>query len=108
MKIGKVRYIGASSMKAWEFSKALNLQRSNGWTSFLSLQDTYNLLMCEEEREMPPLCADEGVGYLIVVGVRRRHDQRRKLLPAIRMKQMLKAICTKPLVRRGYAFAAFG
>ena len=61
VKIGKVRYLGASSMKAWEFSKALNLQRANGWTRFVSLQDTYNLLTREEEREMLPLCADEGV-----------------------------------------------
>ena len=65
VKIGKVRYIGASSMKAWEFSKALNLQRANGWTRFVSLQDTYNLLMREEEREMLPLCADEGVQTIV-------------------------------------------
>ena len=65
VKIGKVRYLGASSMKAWEFSKALNLQRANGWTRFVSLQDTYNLLMREEEREMLPLCADEGVQTIV-------------------------------------------
>jgi aryl-alcohol dehydrogenase-like predicted oxidoreductase len=65
VKMGKVRYLGASSMRAWEFSKALNLQRANGWTRFVSLQDTYNLLMREEEREMLPLCADEGVQTIV-------------------------------------------
>ena len=65
VKMGKVRYLGASSMKAWEFSKALHLQRENGWSRFISLQDTYNLLTREEEREMLPLCLDEGVQTLV-------------------------------------------
>jgi aryl-alcohol dehydrogenase-like predicted oxidoreductase len=65
VKMGKVRYLGASSMKAWEFSKALNLQRANGWTRFVSMQDNYNLLAREEEREMLPLCADEGVQTMV-------------------------------------------
>ncbi len=65
VKIGKVRYLGASSMMAWEFSKALHLQRANGWVRFVSMQDTYNLLMREEEREMLPLCADEGVQTIV-------------------------------------------
>jgi 1-deoxyxylulose-5-phosphate synthase len=65
VKMGKVRYLGASSMRAWELSKALNLQRANGWTRFVSLQDTYNLLIREEEREMLPLCADEGVQTIV-------------------------------------------
>ena len=52
-------------MKAWEFSKALHLQRENGWSRFISLQDTYNLLTREEEREMLPLCLDEGVQTLV-------------------------------------------
>ena len=65
VKIGKVRYLGASSMKAWEFSKALHLQRANGWARFVSLQDTYNLLAREEEREMLPLCTDEGVQTIV-------------------------------------------
>jgi 1-deoxyxylulose-5-phosphate synthase len=60
-----VRYLGASSMKAWEFSKALHLQKANGWARFVSLQDTYNLLTREEEREMLPLCADEGVQTIV-------------------------------------------
>ena len=52
-------------MKAWEFSKALHLQKANGWTRFVSMQDNYNLLAREEEREMLPLCADEGVQTMV-------------------------------------------
>lgn len=62
---GKVRYLGASSMYAWEFAKALHLQREHGWTRFVSMQDHYNLLAREEEREMIPLCLDEGVGTIV-------------------------------------------
>ena len=65
VKAGKARYIGASSMHAWEFSKALHLQRQHGWARFVSMQDHYNLLVREEEREMLPLCADEGVGTIV-------------------------------------------
>ncbi|WNB86558.1 aldo/keto reductase [Cellulomonas sp. ATA003] len=64
VKAGKARYIGASSMWAWQFSKALHLQRANGWTRFVSMQDHLNLLNREEEREMLPLCADEGIGVI--------------------------------------------
>ena len=65
MKMGKVRYLGASSMMAWEFSKALHLQKANGWARFVSMQDNYNLLAREEEREMLPLCADQGVQTMV-------------------------------------------
>ncbi|HZZ51405.1 MAG TPA: aldo/keto reductase [Pseudonocardia sp.] len=65
VKAGKVRYLGASSMHAWEFAKALHLQHEHGWARFVSMQDHYNLLAREEEREMIPLCLDEGVGTLI-------------------------------------------
>ncbi len=65
VKMGKVRYLGASSMMAWELAKALHLQKTNGWTRFVSMQDTYNLLAREEEREMLPLCADEGVQTMV-------------------------------------------
>ena len=65
VKAGKARYIGASSMHAWEFSKALHLQTLHGWTRFVAMQDHYNLLAREEEREMLPLCADEGVGTIV-------------------------------------------
>ncbi|MET8809629.1 aldo/keto reductase [Streptomyces sp. NPDC004546] len=64
VKSGKVRYIGASSMYAWQFSKALYLQKMNGWARFVSMQDHYNLLNREEEREMLPLCADQGIGVI--------------------------------------------
>ncbi|MEC5193389.1 MULTISPECIES: aldo/keto reductase [unclassified Arthrobacter] len=64
VKAGKVRYIGASSMAAWQFSKALYLQQSNGWTRFVTMQDHYNLVYREEEREMFPLCADQKIGVL--------------------------------------------
>ncbi|KMO42058.1 alcohol dehydrogenase [Methylobacterium variabile] len=65
VKVGKVRYLGASSMMAWEFATALHLQQSNGWTRFVSMQNNYNLLAREEEREMLPLCAAEGVQTMI-------------------------------------------
>jgi 1-deoxyxylulose-5-phosphate synthase len=65
VKAGKVRYLGASSMHAWEFAKALHLQRQHGWSRFVSMQDHYNLLAREEEREMIPLCLDEGVGAVV-------------------------------------------
>ncbi|MEV7997267.1 aldo/keto reductase [Streptomyces sp. NPDC086077] len=64
VKAGKVRYIGASSMYAWQFSKAQYTARLHGWTRFVSMQNHYNLLYREEEREMLPLCADQGVGVL--------------------------------------------
>ncbi|MFJ4830712.1 aldo/keto reductase [Streptomyces sp. NPDC088747] len=64
VKAGKARYIGASSMYAWQFSKAQYTARLNGWTRFVSMQNHYNLLYREEEREMLPVCADQGVGVL--------------------------------------------
>ncbi|PBC59775.1 alcohol dehydrogenase [Streptomyces sp. Tue6028] len=64
VKAGKARYIGASSMYAWQFSKAQYMARLNGWTRFVSMQNHYNLLYREEEREMLPLCEDQGVGVL--------------------------------------------
>ncbi|MEV6851520.1 aldo/keto reductase [Actinoplanes sp. NPDC051411] len=65
VKAGKVRYLGASSMHAWEFAKALHLQKQHGWARFATMQDHYNLLAREEEREMIPLCLDEGVGTIV-------------------------------------------
>src|SRR3954462_13409946 len=64
VKAGKVRYLGASSMYAWQFSKALYLADLNGWTRFASMQNHYNLLYREEEREMLPLCADQGIAVI--------------------------------------------
>jgi 1-deoxyxylulose-5-phosphate synthase len=64
VKSGKVRYIGASSMFAWQFCKALYLTDLHSWTRFVSMQPHYNLLNREEEREMLPLCLAEGIGVL--------------------------------------------
>jgi len=64
VKAGKARYIGASSMHAWQFCKALHLADLHGWTRFVSMQPHYNLLYREEEREMLGLCAAEGVGVI--------------------------------------------
>ncbi|MBO1754220.1 aldo/keto reductase [Allobranchiibius sp. CTAmp26] len=61
---GKARYVGASSMWAWQFAKALHVADANGWTRFVTMQDHYNLLQREEEREMFPLLADEGIGSI--------------------------------------------
>jgi aryl-alcohol dehydrogenase-like predicted oxidoreductase len=64
VKAGKARYIGASSMYAWEFGKALAVAERNGWTRFVSMQNLVNLMYREEEREMLPLCADQGIGVV--------------------------------------------
>jgi aryl-alcohol dehydrogenase-like predicted oxidoreductase len=64
VKAGKVRYIGASSMYAWQFTKALYLADLHGWTRFVSMQNHHNLLYREEEREMIPLCQSEGIGVI--------------------------------------------
>ena len=64
VKAGKARYIGASSMWAWQFSKAQYIAEQHGWTKFISMQNHYNLLNREEEREMMPLCVDQGVGVI--------------------------------------------
>jgi 1-deoxyxylulose-5-phosphate synthase len=64
VRSGKARYIGASSMWAWQFAKAQHVAETHGWTRFVSMQNHYNLLYREEEREMLPLCADQGVGVI--------------------------------------------
>jgi aryl-alcohol dehydrogenase-like predicted oxidoreductase len=64
VKAGKARYIGASSMRAWEFCTALHVSARHGWTRFATMQNHYNLLYREEEREMLPLCAAEGIGVI--------------------------------------------
>jgi aryl-alcohol dehydrogenase (NADP+) len=61
---GKVRYLGASSMYAWQFAKALFTAETHGWAKFVSMQNHYNLVYREEEREMIPLCLDQGVGLI--------------------------------------------
>jgi aryl-alcohol dehydrogenase-like predicted oxidoreductase len=64
VKAGKARYIGASSMFAWQFAKMLSVSEKHGWTKFVSMQPQYNLVYREEEREMLPLCKAEGIGVI--------------------------------------------
>ena len=64
VRAGKARYIGASSMFAWQFAKALYTSEKHGWTKFISMQNHYNLVYREEEREMIPLCQDQGIGLI--------------------------------------------
>jgi aryl-alcohol dehydrogenase-like predicted oxidoreductase len=64
VRAGKARYIGASSMFAWQFAKAQQIAQNHGWTRFVSMQNHYNLVYREEEREMIPLCLDQGVGLI--------------------------------------------
>jgi aryl-alcohol dehydrogenase-like predicted oxidoreductase len=64
VKAGKARYLGASSMAAWQFAQMLYVADLNGWTRFVSMQNHYNLLYREEEREMLPLCLDQGIGVI--------------------------------------------
>ncbi|MBW3561190.1 MAG: aldo/keto reductase [Actinobacteria bacterium] len=85
VRSGKARYIGASSMYAWQFAKAQHVAERNGWTRFVSMQPHYNLIYREEEREMLPLCLDHGVGVLpwsplargLLAGTRTRDGDRR-------------------------------
>jgi aryl-alcohol dehydrogenase-like predicted oxidoreductase len=85
VKAGKARYLGASSMFAWQFAKAQHVAERNGWTRFSSMQNHYNLMYREEEREMLPLCADQGVAVLpysplargLLAGNRSRQGERR-------------------------------
>ncbi len=64
VKAGKARYIGASSMYAWQFARMLSVSEQNGWVRFVSMQPQYNLVYREEEREMLPLCRDRGIGVI--------------------------------------------
>lgn len=83
VRSGKARYVGASSMFAWQFAKLLYLADMHGWTRFVSMQNHYNLVYREEEREMLPLCLEEGVGVIpwsplargLLTGSRARGDQ---------------------------------
>src|SRR5579863_8027820 len=85
VRSGKARYIGASSMFAWQFAKAQHAAERHGWTRFVSMQNHYNLLYREEEREMIPLCADQGIAVLpysplargVLTGNRGRQGERR-------------------------------
>jgi aryl-alcohol dehydrogenase-like predicted oxidoreductase len=85
VRAGKARYIGASSMFAWQFAKAQHVAERRGWTRFVSMQNHYNLIYREEEREMIPLCLDQGVGVIpwsplargVLAGNRTREGERR-------------------------------
>jgi aryl-alcohol dehydrogenase-like predicted oxidoreductase len=85
VRAGKARYIGASSMFAWQFAKAQHVAETHGWTRFVSMQNHYNLVYREEEREMLPLCVDQGVGVIpwsplargVLAGTRTRGGERR-------------------------------
>ncbi len=85
VRAGKARYIGASSMYAWQFAKAQHTAERHGWTRFVSMQNHYNLLYREEEREMIPQCADQGVAVIpwsplargVLAGTRTRSGERR-------------------------------
>jgi aryl-alcohol dehydrogenase-like predicted oxidoreductase len=85
VRAGKARYIGASSMYAWQFAKAQHVADAHGWTRFVSMQDHYNLVYREEEREMIPQCIDQGVGVIpwsplargFLTGTRTREGERR-------------------------------
>ncbi|NUT45519.1 MAG: aldo/keto reductase, partial [Thermoactinospora sp.] len=87
VRAGKARYIGASSMYAWQFAKAQHLAQTAGWTRFVSMQNHYNLVYREEEREMIPLCLDQGVGVIpwsplargLLAGSRHRDNRPRTL-----------------------------
>src|SRR5437763_10629429 len=84
VRAGKARYIGASSMYAWQFAKAQTVAAQNGWTRFVSMQNHYNLVYREEEREMIPQCVDQGIGILpwsplargLLAGTRTREGER--------------------------------
>src|SRR5438067_8058763 len=88
VKAGKARYIGASSMYAWQFAKAQRVAECHGWTPFISMQNRYNLLYREEEREMIPQCIDQGVGVIpysplargLLTGSRRRGTKRSEVV----------------------------
>ena len=85
VRAGKARYIGASSMHAWQFAKAQHVAERNGWTRFVSMQNHYNLIYREEEREMIPQCLDQGVGVIpwsplargVLAGNRTRDGEKR-------------------------------
>ena len=85
VRAGKARYIGASSMFAWQFAKAQHVADTRGWTRFVSMQNHYNLIYREEEREMIPLCVEQGIGVIpwsplargVLAGNRTRGGERR-------------------------------
>jgi 1-deoxyxylulose-5-phosphate synthase len=104
VRAGKARYIGASSMFAWQFAKAQHTAEARGWTRFVSMQNHYNLLYREEEREMNPLCLDQGVGVIpwspLARGLLAGTRDRDRTGPTVRASN-------DPLVEKWYADADF-
>ena len=104
VRAGKVRYLGASSMAAWQLSKALYTAKENGWHRFSAMQNHYNLVYREEEREMIPLCMDQGLAVIpwsplargFLTGTRRRDGSRWLIL------KMNTAKCSGLSARRGF------
>ncbi|MBM7679797.1 aryl-alcohol dehydrogenase-like predicted oxidoreductase [Gracilibacillus alcaliphilus] len=97
VKVGKVRYIGASSMSVWQFAKAQHVAERNGWTRFISMEIRLNLLYREEEREMLPFCKDDGVAvtpYLPFAAGRLTRDWNEQI-PRSENDQVAKALFTK-------------
>ncbi|MEU5268545.1 aldo/keto reductase [Streptomyces hygroscopicus] len=104
VRAGKARYIGASSMFAWQFAKAQHAAEAHGWTRFVSMQNHYNLLYREEEREMNPLCLDQGVGVIpwspLARGLLAGTRDRDRTGPTVRAGN-------DPMVEKWYADAEF-
>lgn len=108
VKCGKVRYIGASAMYAWQFAKACHVAEMNGWHKFVSMQDTYNLLYREEEREMHPQCIDQGVGVMLFSPLARGRltrlpgveTERSKVDPLLEQLYPVSSESDKEIVRR--------
>ena len=108
VRAGKARYIGASSMYAWQFAKAQHVAERNGWTRFVSMQNHYNLLYREEEREMIPLCLDQGVGVIpwsplargLLAGNRTRAGEKRTTRAGDRRVRRLRSTAARRLRRR--------
>lgn len=115
VKAGKARYIGASSMYGWQFAKAQCAAERNGWTRFISMQNHYNLIYREEEREMIPFCLDQGVGIIpwspLARGFLTRPRERNEAYPTTRARSdtMSKEMYFQPedydVLERAVAFA---
>ncbi len=100
VRAGKARYLGASSMFAWQFAKAQHVAERHGWTRFVSMQNHYNLLYREEEREMAPLCRDQGIGLIPWSPLARGALARAPREPATTKRAETDGFAKRPLRRR--------
>ena len=101
VRAGKARYIGASSMAAWQFASALHLADLHGWTRFVSMQNHYNLVYREEEREMLPLCRHEGIGVIPWSPLARGFlagNRKRGANPSATTREQTDTDCPQPLL----------